>query len=177
MTAQMHSWDVFVSSVFFIFVSSLITGLFHHAKNRVRVRAHIYIQEDEMNKFRSLVKSHAIAAPLLFIGKRWYMSHRMHPILTTKFAGFARTVLLKKDEGNSDPAALNGMLEAIDQGSTDSVYVMVVEDGDNIAGMGGLMGTAMAARGYAAAVIDGGVRDVAYFRKVGFPVYATGIVP
>jgi regulator of RNase E activity RraA len=110
-------------------------------------------------------------------GKRMYMSHRMHPILTTKFAGFARTVLLKKDEGNSDPAALNGMLAAIDQGSTDSVYVMVLEDGENIAGMGGLMGTAMAARGYSGAVIDGGVRDVAYLRKIGFPVYATGIVP
>jgi regulator of RNase E activity RraA len=110
-------------------------------------------------------------------GKRMYMSHRMHPILTAKFAGFARTVLLKKDEGNSDPAALNGMLAAIDDGSADSVYVMVVEDGEDIAGMGGLMGTAMAARGYAGAVIDGGVRDVAYLRKIGFPVYATGIVP
>jgi regulator of RNase E activity RraA len=110
-------------------------------------------------------------------GKQMYMSHRMHPILTAKFAGFARTVLLKKDEGNSDPAALSGMLEAIDEGSTDSVYVMVVEDGEDIAGMGGLMGTAMSARGYAGAVIDGGVRDVAYLRKIGFPVYATGIVP
>jgi regulator of RNase E activity RraA len=110
-------------------------------------------------------------------GKRMYMSHRMHPILTAKFAGFARTVLLKKDEGNNDPAALSGMLEAIDAGSADSVYVMVVEDGEDIAGMGGLMGTAMAARGYAGAVIDGGVRDVAYLRKIGFPVYATGIVP
>ncbi|MGA9543988.1 MAG: RraA family protein [Candidatus Sulfotelmatobacter sp.] len=110
-------------------------------------------------------------------GKRMYMSHRMHPIFTTKFAGFARTVLLKKDEGNSDPAALNGMLEAIDQGSTNSVYVIVVEDGEDIAGMGGLMGTAMSARGYAGAVIDGGVRDVAYLRKIEFPVYATGIVP
>ena len=110
-------------------------------------------------------------------GKRMYMSHRMHPILTAKFAGFARTVLLKKDEGNNDPAALSGMLAAIDEGSTDSVYVMVVEDGEDIAGMGGLMGTAMAARGYAGAVIDGGVRDVAYLRKIGFPVYATGIVP
>jgi regulator of RNase E activity RraA len=54
---------------------------------------------------------------------------------------------------------------------------MTVEDGDDIAGMGGLMGTAMAARGYAGAVIDGGVRDVAYLRKIGFPVYAKGIVP
>lgn len=110
-------------------------------------------------------------------GQRMYMSHRMQPIFTTKFAGFARTVLLKKDEGNKDPGALNGMLAAIDEGSSDSVYVMVVEDGENIAGMGGLMGTAMSARGYAGAVIDGGVRDVSYLRKLQFPVYATGIVP
>ena len=110
-------------------------------------------------------------------GKRMYMSHKMHPIFTTKFAGLARTVLLRKDEGNTDPAALNGMLQAIDDGSADSVYVMALEDGEDIAGMGGLMGTAMLARGYSGAVIDGGVRDVAYLRKIGFPVYATGIVP
>jgi regulator of RNase E activity RraA len=110
-------------------------------------------------------------------GKRMYMSHRMQPIFTAKFAGFARTVQLKKDEGNNDPAALSGMLAAIDEGGADSVYVMVLEDGQDIAGMGGLMGTAMAARGYAGAVIDGGVRDVAYLRKIGFAVFATGIVP
>lgn len=110
-------------------------------------------------------------------GKKMYMSHRMQPIFTSKFAGYARTVQLKKDEGNKDPEALSGMLQAIDEGSADSVYVMVVEDGEDIAGMGGLMGTAMAARGYSGAVIDGGVRDVAYLRKIGFPVFATGIVP
>lgn len=110
-------------------------------------------------------------------GKRMYMNHHMQAIFTAKFAGFARTVQLKKDEGNKDPGALTGMLEAIDQGSTDSVYVMVVEDGEDIAGMGGLMGTAMVARSYSGAVIDGGVRDVAYLRKIGFPVFATGIVP
>ncbi|MGC2474170.1 MAG: RraA family protein [Candidatus Sulfotelmatobacter sp.] len=111
------------------------------------------------------------------MGKKMYMSHHMQPIFVSKFAGFARTVQLKKDEGNKDPNALNGMLEAIDQGGTDSVYVMSVEDGEDIAGMGGLMGTAMASRGYAGAVIDGGVRDVGYLRKIGFPVFATGIVP
>jgi len=105
------------------------------------------------------------------------MSHRMQPIFTTKFAGYAVTVQLKKDEGNNDPAALNGMLAAIDNGPADSVYVMSVENGADIAGMGGLMGTAMMSRDYAGAVIDGGVRDVAYLRKIGFPVYATGIVP
>src|SRR5438270_580928 len=109
-------------------------------------------------------------------GRKMYMSHRMRPIFPAKFAGFALTVMLRK-ESNHDPDALKGMLAAIDGGSANSVYVMVVEDGADIAGMGGLMGTAMAARGYSGAVIDGGVRDVAYLRKIGFAVYATGIVP
>ena len=109
-------------------------------------------------------------------GRKMYMTHHMRPIFPTKFAGYAVTVLLKK-EPNNDPNALSGMLAAIDQGTKDSVYVMVVEDGADIAGMGGLMGTAMYAREYAGAVIDGGVRDVAYLKKIGFPVYAIGIVP
>jgi len=109
-------------------------------------------------------------------GERMYLSHHMHPIFPTKFAGFAITVLLKKEE-NHDPDALSGMLAAIDQGSASSVYVMVVEDGADIAGMGGLMGTAMQARDFSGAVIDGGVRDTAYLRKIGFPVFALGSVP
>jgi regulator of RNase E activity RraA len=110
-------------------------------------------------------------------GRRMYMSHRMQPLFPAKFAGFAVTVLLKRAEGNKDPAALSGMLAAIDQGAPNSVYVMVVEDGADIAGMGGLMGTAMYARGYSGAVIDGGLRDAAYLRKIGFPVFALGLVP
>jgi regulator of RNase E activity RraA len=109
-------------------------------------------------------------------GRKLYMSHHMRPIFPTKFAGFAVTVLLKK-ESNHDPGALEGMLATIDNGSSNSVYVMVVEDGADIAGMGGLMGTAMSARNFSGAVIDGGVRDVAYLQKIGFPVYALGIVP
>lgn len=110
------------------------------------------------------------------IGRKMYMSHRMRPIFPAKFAGLAVTVLLKK-EANHDSQALSGMLEAIDQGGPNSVYVMVVEDGVDIAGMGGLMGTAMYARNFSGAVIDGGVRDVGYLQKIGFPVYALGIVP
>jgi regulator of RNase E activity RraA len=109
-------------------------------------------------------------------GKKMYMSHRMRPIFPTRFAGHALTVLLKK-ETNHDPDALKGMLEAIDSGAPNSVYVMVVEDGNDIAGMGGLMGTAMSARNFSGAVIDGGVRDTAYLQKIGFPVYALGVVP
>src|SRR6266403_985619 len=109
-------------------------------------------------------------------GKKMYMTHRMRPVFTARFAGYALTVALKK-EANHDADALKGMLQAIDNGNANSVYVMVVEDGNDIAGMGGLMGTAMAARNFSGAVIDGGVRDTAYLQKIGFPVYALGIVP
>ena len=71
-----------------------------------------------------------------------YMSHHMQSIFPTKFAGTALTVKLVKEE-NHDANALSGMLKAIDSGGQGSVYVMTVEDGADIAGMGGLMGTAM----------------------------------
>ena len=109
-------------------------------------------------------------------GKKMYMSHRMRPIFPSKFAGIALTVRLKEEE-NENPTALNGMLSAIDAGQKNSVWVMVVDNGADIAGMGGLMGTAMSARNYSGAVIDGGVRDVGYLQKIGFPVFALGIVP
>ena len=105
-----------------------------------------------------------------------YMSHRMQAIFPTKFAGTAVTVLLKREE-NHDSGALTGMLKAIDSGGGGSVYVMTVQDGADIAGMGGLMGTAMAARGYAGAIVDGGVRDIPQLKKLQFPVYALGPVP
>lgn len=144
----------------------------------VRAQAEATASESDLvAQFRHVEVASVSDAIEQVIGKRMYMTHRMQPIFTSKFAGIARTVQLKKDEGNKDPEALTPMLQAIDEGSTDSVYVMVVEDGEDIAGMGGLMGTAMYARGYAGAVIDGGVRDVAYLRKIGFPVFATGIVP
>jgi regulator of RNase E activity RraA len=108
--------------------------------------------------------------------ERHYMSHTMQAIFPTKFAGTALTVLLKKEE-NNDANALAGMLAAIDSGGAGSVYVMKVEDGADIAGMGGLMGTAMFSRGFAGAVVDGGVRDLPQLKRIGFPVYSTGSVP
>ena len=110
------------------------------------------------------------------LGQRMYLSHRMQPIFSTHFSGYALTVRLEKQETH-DAHETDGMLEAIDHGEKNSVYVMSIEDGADIAGMGGLMGTAMAAREFSGAVIDGAVRDTAYLKKIGFPVYATGVTP
>jgi regulator of RNase E activity RraA len=129
-----------------------------------------------LNSYRHVEVASVSDAMEKILGRKMYMSHRMRPIFGARFAGFALTVQLKK-EATNDPHALDGMLAAIDQGDANSVYVMAVEDGPDIAGMGGLMGTAMSSRGFSGAVIDGGVRDVAYLTKIGFPVFAVGIVP
>jgi 4-hydroxy-4-methyl-2-oxoglutarate aldolase len=105
------------------------------------------------------------------------MAHDMRPVLTAKFAGPAVTVLLKKEEHKEGATASQGMLDAIDAAPPGSVYVMVLPDGADYAGIGGLMATAMKYRGLAGAVIDGSVRDTPQIRKLQFPVFSRGIAP
>jgi regulator of RNase E activity RraA len=110
-------------------------------------------------------------------GQKAYMSHEMRPVAPAKFAGPAVTVMLKKEEHKEGSAASQGMLDAIDNSPAGSVYVMVVEDGKDYAGIGGLMATAMKYRGFAGAVIDAAVRDTPQIRKLQFPVFSRGVAP
>ena len=110
-------------------------------------------------------------------GQRGYMSHDMRPVATAKFAGPAVTVQLKKEEHKEGAAASQGMLDAIDGAAPGSVYVMVLDDGLDYAGIGGLMATAMKYRGLAGAVIDASVRDTPQIRKLQFPVFSRGVAP
>jgi 4-hydroxy-4-methyl-2-oxoglutarate aldolase len=110
-------------------------------------------------------------------GQKAYMSHEMRALSTTKFAGPAVTVLMKKEEHTQGSKASEGMLDAIDNAKPGSVYVMVLEDGSDYAGIGALMATAMKVRGLAGAVIDGGVRDTPQIRRIQFPVFSRGVVP
>lgn len=110
-------------------------------------------------------------------GERAYMSHDMRPLSPTKFAGPAVTVQLKKEEHKEGAPASQGMLDAIDNSPAGSVYVMVLEDGVDYAGIGGLMATAMKYRGFAGAVIDASVRDTPQIRKLQFPVFSRGVAP
>jgi regulator of RNase E activity RraA len=138
------------------------------------------IQRDDtaamLDAYRHVEVASVSDAAEQLLHQRRYMSHRMRPIFPAKFAGIALTVKIVKAE-TTDPKALDGMLKAIDTGSSGSVYVMQVEDGADIAGMGGLMGTAMYFRGFSGAVIDGGVRDLPQLKRIGFPVFALGPVP
>ena len=110
-------------------------------------------------------------------GQQTFMSHEMRPLEKTKFAGPAWTVLMKKEENKEGGAAVQGMLDAIDAAPAGAVYVMVVENGADYAGIGGLMATGMKARGMAGAVIDASIRDTPQIKKMQFPVFSRGVVP
>jgi len=127
--------------------------------------------------FRTVEVASVADAMEQLYGQQSYMSHDMRPLSPAKFAGPAVTVLLKKEEHKEGAAASQGMLDAIDEHGAGAVYLMVVENGADYAGIGGLMATAMKFRGFAGAVIDGSVRDTPQIRKLQFPVFSRGIVP
>jgi regulator of RNase E activity RraA len=127
--------------------------------------------------FRTVEVSSVTDAYEQLYGQKIYMTHDMRPLSPTKFAGPAVTVLLKKGEHKDGSAASQGMLDAIDEAPAGSIYVMVVEDGVDYAGIGGIMATAMKYRGLAGAIIDASVRDTPQIRKLQFPVFSRGIAP
>lgn len=110
-------------------------------------------------------------------GAKAYMSHDVRPLAPAKFAGPAVTVLLKAEEHREGAKASQGMLDAIDSAPAGSVYVMVVENGLDYAGIGGLMATAMKSRRLAGAVVDGSVRDTPQIQKLQFAVFSRGVAP
>jgi regulator of RNase E activity RraA len=127
--------------------------------------------------FRTVEVASVADAMEQLYGQRAYMSHRMRPLFTTKFAGPAVTVLLKREEHKEGASASQGMLDAIDAAAPGSVYVMVLDDGADFAGIGGLMATAMKYRGFTGAVIDASIRDTPQIKKLQFPVFSIGIAP
>src|SRR5438105_3067165 len=91
-----------------------------------------------MEGFRVVEAASVADAMEQLYGLRSYMSHEMRPVFKTKFAGPAVTVLMKKQEHKDGPSASSGMLDAIDAAPAGSVYVMVMPDGADFAGIGGL---------------------------------------
>jgi 4-hydroxy-4-methyl-2-oxoglutarate aldolase len=147
------------------------------ALSAVWVTAQPAAQVSIVEGFRTVEVASVSDAMEQLYGERAYMSHDMRPLAATKFAGPAVTVLLKKEEHKEGAAASQGMLDAIDDSPAGSVYVMVLENGADYAGIGGLMATAMKYRGFAGAVIDGSVRDTPQIRKLQFPVFSRGVAP
>ena len=117
-------------------------------------------------------------------GRRGFMSHDMRPRtagpgVPAKFAGRAVTALMRQatPEQASPTLSAKHSIEMIDNAKPGEVGVLVIENGLDVAGLGGLMGTAAKARGMGGVIIDGGVRDVGEVRALGLPVFARSVVP
>lgn len=113
-------------------------------------------------------------------GQRGFLSHDMRPRTgNLRVVGRATTVLLKRAPADkATPALSTGFSTAmIDNSKPGDVGVIVIEDGLDVAGIGGLMATAAKARGMAGVIVDGGVRDLKEVRGLGLGIYARSVVP
>ena len=113
------------------------------------------------------------------VGKRGFLSHDMRPRVPGQVVGRAVTALLKPaaPEQATPVLSTRHSVGIIDNSKPGEVGVIVIENGLDVAGLGGLMGTAAKSRSMAGIIIDGGVRDLAELRALGLPVYARSVVP
>jgi regulator of RNase E activity RraA len=112
-------------------------------------------------------------------GQRGFLSHDMQPRVPGRIVGRAVTSLLRQTTPEKATAALSAKhsVAMIDSAKPGDVGIIVVENGMDVAGMGGLMATTAKVRGMAGILIDGGLRDVAEVRALGLPAYSRSIVP
>ena len=112
-------------------------------------------------------------------GERGFMSYDMRPIVKGRLAARAVTALMKPatPEKATPQLSVKHAVEMIDNAQAGEVGIIVIEDGLNVAGIGGLMGTAAKARNMAGILVDDGVRDIEELRALGLPVYARSITP
>lgn len=112
-------------------------------------------------------------------GRRGFLSHKIRPVVPGQIVGRAITALARPSTPDkaTPTLATKYATEMIDNSNPGEVGVIVMEDGADVAAIGGLMGTAAKARGMAGMVIDGGVRDVGELRALGLTTYASSITP
>jgi len=110
-------------------------------------------------------------------GRTGFLPHDMKPLAKGRIAGPAVTTSMRKylatDRGDHAPLHL----DVLDEAPAGSVLVIGIEDGLDVAGIGGLMATTAQVRGLAGAVIDGAARDRDDIVALGFTVFSRSVSP
>ncbi len=86
------------------------------------------------------------------------------------------TVLVGHPNDNAK-ARRNGMAEIEAHNLAEAGDVLVIEGVPGVSNMGGISAQVAKRQGEVAAIVSGGVRDLAHSRRVGFPVWATEVSP
>lgn len=112
-------------------------------------------------------------------GQRGFLSHDMRPRVPGQIVGRAVTALLRQSPPERATPALSAKHSTamIDNSKPGDVGIIVVENGLDVAGLGGLMATTAKERGMAGVIIDGGLRDIPEVRALGLPSYSRSVVP
>jgi regulator of RNase E activity RraA len=135
------------------------------------------VADAQVEDFRLLETGSVADAIEQLYGIRTYLSHEFRPLQEERFVGRAVTVQFSREEHKEGSQAISGMVDLLDTALAGSVYVMAMPDGKDFGAIGGMMATTMKVRGFAGAVVDGGVRDVGQIRKLGFPVFSRSVAP
>jgi len=106
------------------------------------------------------------------LGKLMTMDHRIHPVIPIQkpVIGFAMTVMVH-------PGANTMIKKAMEMAQPGDVIVIADQFDRNNALLGGIMAEMAAAKGIAAFVTDGLVRDQEELEAAGVPVFALGLTP
>lgn len=129
--------------------------------------------------FQKTTESSAADAVDQIVGQRGFMSHEMRPRVAGKIVGRAVTAILRATSPDKATPALSAKhsVEMIDNSKPGEVGVIVVENGLDVAGIGGLMSRTAKARGMAGVIVNGGARDIAEVRALGLPLYSSSVIP
>jgi regulator of RNase E activity RraA len=168
----MNSRKLFITAIFSVsFISLSGCSMMHH-NNKIS-------EDSVVEGFKHVALASVSDAVDQVCGHRGFMNYDMRPVVGKSFAGRARTAVFtpaaKLPAGT--PLNLKSGTEMIDNALEGEVGIIVIEDGLNAAGIGGLMATAAKSRGLAGMVIDGGVRDIEEIKKLGLPVFGRSITP
>ena len=109
-------------------------------------------------------------------GRRGYLDHDIRPRVNDRRVVGPAVTVREGPEPNAGPP--QHALDLIDAADPGSVMVIAIDGEPNVAIWGGLMTAGAFARGFAGAILDGGVRDVSEIKRdYDFPVFARSISP
>lgn len=132
--------------------------------------------KDIVKGFRDVATASVADAVDKLAGKRGYMDHPIKPRINDKrVVGPAVTVLEGPTREFMPP---QHALDLIDSAEAGSVMVIGINGEADVAIWGGLMTAGAYARGFAGAILDGGVRDITEIRRdYDFPVFSRSASP
>jgi len=159
--------------------TAIVAGVFVMNGFQATAPAKIDSEEALIAGFKKSTVASVADAVDQITGQRGFMSHDMRPRVPGQIVGRAVTATLRQVPPEKATAALSAKhsVAMIDNAKPGEVGVIVVENGLDVAGLGGLMGTTAKVRGMAGILIDGGLRDIAELRALDLPSYSRSVVP